>query len=81
MNGYDCQPMVSRAERYGWIVVMAAVVTFTIPWFLWGDSRTVAGLPLWLWWHIVWMVVASIVFWTFAQRAWGLGITDRGEKA
>lgn len=81
MKVYDCQPMVSTVERYGWIVVMAALIAFAIPWFLWGDSRIVGGLPLWLWWHIAWMVLASVVFWAFAHRAWGIGITDRGEKA
>jgi len=68
--------MVSTAEKYGWAVVFALLIAFAIPWFLWGDSRMALGLPVWLWWHIGWMVLASAAFWTFANRAWGIGITD-----
>ncbi|MEF8806559.1 DUF3311 domain-containing protein [Natronomonas sp.] len=68
--------MVSRRERYGWVVVMAVLMALAIPWFLWGDSRMAYGLPLWLWWHIGWMVLASVAFWGFANRAWGIGITE-----
>ena len=68
--------MASTVERYGWAVVMAILITLAIPWFLWGDSRTAYGLPLWLWWHIGWMILASIVFWAFSRYAWGLWIVD-----
>jgi hypothetical protein len=68
--------MVSTAEKYGWAVVFALLIAFAVPWFLWGNSRTALGLPVWLWWHIGWMVLASATFWTFATRAWGVGITD-----
>lgn len=67
---------ISRLERYGWVVAMAVIVVFTIPWFLWGNDVVIAGLPLWLWWHILWMGLAAIVFYAFASRAWGIGITD-----
>ena len=60
----------------GWALVFGLLAAFSIPWFLWGSSRLVAGLPLWLWWHIAWMGVAALVFRTFATRAWGLWITD-----
>lgn len=75
--------MVSTTEKYIWVAAMMALVALAVPWFLWGDSRTVLELPLWLWWHIGWMVLASVVFWAFARRAWGLGITDPfwGENA
>jgi hypothetical protein len=74
--------MVSSAEASGWAVVMSVLVALAVPWFLWGDDRAAAGLPLWLWWHVGWMVLASVVFWLFAARAWGIGITGRvGGKA
>lgn len=74
--------MVSTAERYGWAVLMTVLVTFAIPWFLWGDARIAFGLPLWLWWHIAWMIAASIAFWQFTKRAWGIGIVSTdGETA
>ena len=72
--------MVSKTEKYGWVVVFAALLAFAIPWFLWGDARMAYGLPLWLWWHIGWMALASVSFWLFTKRAWGLGITT-GEYA
>ena len=58
-----------------WVATFAVLMTFAIPWFLWGSTRVVAGLPIWLWWHIGWMMVAAIVFWVFSKRAWGLGVT------
>ena len=58
---------------------MISLVGLAIPWFLWGDSRTAFGLPLWLWWHIGWMIVAAAVFRLFARRAWGLWIVEGGE--
>jgi hypothetical protein len=70
--------MTSTVERYVWAVLMGLLITFAIPWFLWGNSRTAFGLPLWLWWHIGWMVVASALFWLFTKRAWGIGIVDTG---
>ena len=68
--------MVSTVERYVWAILMAVLLIFAIPWFLWGNSRVIYGLPLWLWWHIGWMIAASGVFWVFTKRAWGLGIVD-----
>ncbi|ADB62122.1 hypothetical protein Htur_3258 [Haloterrigena turkmenica DSM 5511] len=63
-----------RLQLLGWTAVGTALCALAVPWFLWGDSTVVAGLPLWLWWHVGWMGLASVVFWTFAQRAWGIGI-------
>ncbi len=68
--------MVSTAEKYGWMTAMLVILTFAIPWFLWNDTRLLAGLPVWLWWHIAWMALAAIVFYSFTKRAWGIGITD-----
>jgi hypothetical protein len=28
------------------------LVALAVPWFLWGSGRVVAGLPVWVWWHI-----------------------------
>lgn len=62
-----------------WTVVGLLLVGLAIPWFLWGNAAVVAGLPLWLWWHVGWMVLTAAVFALFARRAWGLGIR-RGES-
>lgn len=66
--------MVSRFERYGWVAAFAVVVALAVPWFLWRSDAVVAGLPVWLWWHVGWMVVTAVVFRAFAGRAWGLGV-------
>ncbi|MFC7136538.1 DUF3311 domain-containing protein [Halobaculum litoreum] len=60
-----------------WILAFAALVAFAIPWFLWGDATVVAGLPLWLWWHVGWMALASVAFYAFART----GGWDRGVDA
>ncbi|MCQ4333802.1 DUF3311 domain-containing protein [Natronomonas sp. F2-12] len=74
--------MASMVERYGWAVLIGLLITFAIPWFLWGDSRTAFGLPLWLWWHVGWMLLAAVAFRLFARRAWGLWIVEsEGETA
>ncbi|MDJ1432538.1 DUF3311 domain-containing protein [Halostagnicola sp. A-GB9-2] len=70
---------MSRAEFVGWGIVGLVLCMFAIPWFLWGTETLVAGLPLWIWWHVGWMLLASLVFWVFTKRAWGIGIeTDAG---
>lgn len=72
--------MVSMAESYGWALAFALLIGLSIPWFLWGDGTLVAGLPVWLWWHIAVMVLASLVFWLFGRRAWGVGVVPGGER-
>jgi hypothetical protein len=72
--------MESRLATVGWALAFAVLLLFAIPWFLWGDARLVAGLPLWLWWHIGVMLLATAAFWAFAHRAWGLGVTPGGEQ-
>ena len=71
-------------ERVGWVVGAALFCLLGVPWFLWGDDTIVAGLPLWVWWHVGWLILASALFWLFAQRHWGVGIepeTDRDSTA
>lgn len=71
-------------EMYAWMAVFAVLIAFAVPWFLWGSSTLVAGLPVWLWWHIGWMVLAGATFALFARRAWGVGVPrpgDGGESA
>lgn len=72
--------MVSRRERWIWIAVTAVILAGSIPWFLWGDDRLWFGLPLWLWWHIGWLILAAVTFAVFTRRAWGAFITG-GETA
>jgi hypothetical protein len=63
-------------ERIVWSLVAVVLAALAIPWFLWRDGTVIAGLPLWLWWHIGWMGLAAVVFRTFANRAWGVGVEE-----
>jgi hypothetical protein len=59
-----------------WIAAFALLVAFAVPWFLWRDATVVAGLPVWLWWHVGWMALASATFYAFARSgAWERGVT------
>ncbi|PSP76398.1 hypothetical protein BRC81_12265 [Halobacteriales archaeon QS_1_68_20] len=60
----------------GWAIAFAVLVALSVPWFLWDDGTVVAGLPVWLWWHVGWMVVTSVTFASFASRAWGLWVEE-----
>jgi|GEM_PF-540489 len=63
-----------RLRLAGWAAVAFVLVALAVPWFLWRDATVVAGLPLWVWWHVGWMALASVVFYVFTKRAWGIGI-------
>jgi hypothetical protein len=69
--------MRRKSRTFLWTFVFVVLVALAIPWFLWGDSRVVAGLPLWLWWHIGWMALATVAFYAFAQSDWDrlMGVT------
>jgi hypothetical protein len=66
-------------ETVHWGIVALILVALAVPWFLWGSSRVVAGLPVWIWWHVGWMVLTAAVFATFTRTAWGVGVEPRGE--
>ena len=68
--------MTSRLEAVGWGVVALVLVALAVPWFMWGSDAVAAGLPVWVWWHVGWLCLTSLVFWVFTQRAWGLGIEE-----
>ena len=64
--------MPNRTSSFAWGVILFVLMALAIPWFLWDRSAVVAGLPVWLWWHIGWMVLASVVFAVFTRRGWGV---------
>lgn len=69
---------VHTRERYLWPVAFVVLMALAIPWFMWGVDTVVAGLPIWLWWHVGWMALTAVVFYLFARRAWGLGVAESG---
>ena len=74
MNGYLRAMTRTRSDSL-WVAAFALLVAFAVPWFLWGDATVVAGLPLWLWWHVGWMALASVAFAAFARGdAWDRGV-------
>jgi hypothetical protein len=72
--------MARSVRDWLWILALAVLVTFAVPWFMWGSSAVVAGLPVWVWWHIGWMALASVVFALFTREAWdrGMGTAPAG---
>lgn len=64
--------MPGRTDSFVWVAVFALLLALAIPWFLWDVSTVVVGLPVWLWWHIGWMLLAAAVFAVFTQRGWGV---------
>jgi hypothetical protein len=66
--------MVRKRTDLLWIPVFAVLVTFAVPWFLWRDATVVAGLPVWLWWHIGWMGLTAVAFALFTRGAWDRGM-------
>lgn len=68
--------MPRSTEKYLWIAIAVVLIAFAIPWFLWGNNQILLGLPIWVWWHIGWMLLATILFWVFTKRAWGIGIEE-----
>ena len=67
---------MSSLRAAGWTAVALVLSGLAVPWFLWGDTRTAFGIPMWLWWHIGWMALASVVFAVFAHTDWGLGVEE-----
>jgi hypothetical protein len=73
--------MTRTTNDYLWVVAFAVIVTFAVPWFLWRSDAVVAGLPVWLWWHVGWMLLASATFALFTRTAWDRGMTGPGGAA
>ncbi|WP_058994653.1 DUF3311 domain-containing protein [Haloarcula sp. CBA1127] len=67
---------MSTVRAAGWTVVALVLMALAVPWFLWDTSTIAAGLPVWLWWHVGWMALASVVFAIFARTDWGLGVEE-----
>ncbi len=65
-------------EMLLWTGVALALAALAVPWFMWGSSRVVAGLPVWVWWHVGWLATTAVVFAVFARTAWGVGVEPRG---
>ncbi len=64
----------SLGRSVGWALAFGVLIALTVPWFLWRSGTVAFGLPVWLWWHVGWMVVAAAVFRLFTERAWGLWV-------
>jgi hypothetical protein len=65
-------------RSFGWAVVFLGLAALAVPWFLWGSGQVVAGLPIWLWWHVGWLGLTSLLFAVFVRTDWGLWVAPRG---
>ena len=58
-----------------WVPTFAVLVALAVPWPLWGVDRVVAGLPVWIWWHVGWLGLCTVAFHRFATSgAWERGM-------
>jgi len=57
-----------------WIPIFAVLVALAVPWPLWGVDRVVAGLPVWILWHVAWLGLCTVLF----SRFVGSGAWERG---
>ncbi|WP_225334997.1 DUF3311 domain-containing protein [Halomicrobium urmianum] len=73
--------MRDRTETIGWSVVALVLIALAVPWFMWGSDAVVAGLPVWIWWHVGWMALASLAFAAFARYGWGAGVVPREDRS
>jgi len=69
--------MNETVEKSIWVATALVLAALAVPWFMWGSDAVVAGLPVWIWWHVGWMGLTALVFGAFARRSWGLGVEDR----
>ncbi|RLE14708.1 hypothetical protein DRJ04_01850 [Candidatus Aerophobetes bacterium] len=54
-----------------WIVVFFITMVMGIPWFFWGSSSCFIGIPVWVWYHIGWLLFLIFLFWLFVKTYWG----------
>ena len=64
--------MKAVTESVVWALAFVVLAVLAVPWFLWGVDATVAGLPIWLWWHVGWLVLTTGVFFLFTRSSWGI---------
>ena len=64
-----------------WAAVFALLISFAVPWFLWGTSTLVAGLPVWVWWHVGWMFLTAGAFYWFTRTDWGIWMGLEADRA
>ncbi|MFB6281856.1 MAG: DUF3311 domain-containing protein [Haloferacaceae archaeon] len=65
-------------RSFAWAAAFLLLAALAVPWFMWGESTTAAGLPTWLWWHVGWMGLAALLFYAFTRDAWGRGMGVSG---
>lgn len=64
--------MSGPLESLLWATTFAVLSVLAVPWFLWGVDLTWYGIPIWLWWHVGWLVLTTVVFYAFTKTAWGI---------
>lgn len=74
---------MSRPRRdLVWVPTFAVLVALAVPWPLWGVDRVAAGLPVWIWWHVGWLGLCTVLFALFARSgAWERGMGRQAAAA
>jgi Protein of unknown function (DUF3311). len=69
-----------RLRRVLWLLIGGVLIAAAVPWWLWGAPLRWGPLPVYVWYHIGWMGIVTLVFAHFARRWWEpLGAIGDGE--
>ena len=69
--------MTKLKKKVVWVVVFFITTVMGVPWFLWGSSLLFIGIPLWVWYHVGWLLFAVFLFWLFVKTYWTKERSDR----
>jgi len=53
-----------------WAIALFIIMVMGVPWFLWGSSFLFLGIPVWVWYHVGWLFLVTIIFWIFVRTFW-----------
>ena len=59
-----------RWHRVRWLLIGAVLAVAAVPWWLWQTPLRWGPLPVYVWYHIGWMGLVTLVFIRFARRWW-----------
>jgi len=65
-----------------WLALSLLAVMYVLhnDWWLWGDSTLVAGLPVGLGYHVVYMFVTALVLAIVVGLAWPTHLDSEGDR-
>lgn len=62
--------MTRTRAKVLWVAIFLVTMVMGVPWFLWRSSRLFMGIPVWVWYHIGWLLFLVFLFWLFVRTYW-----------